>query len=72
VLGLNKQTLKQIQKIARSFLWASRAEAKGGHCHVNWEKVSRPKCYGGLLVRDLARTAISLRVCWIWKMRTDP
>uniref|UniRef100_A0ACD5U835 Uncharacterized protein n=1 Tax=Avena sativa TaxID=4498 RepID=A0ACD5U835_AVESA len=37
-----------------------------------WGKVSRRKCYGGLGVPDLARTAISLRVRWIWRMRTDP
>jgi hypothetical protein len=35
VLALNKKTLKQINKILRSFLWVGRAEANGGHCHVN-------------------------------------
>lgn len=72
VLGLNKKTLKQVQKIVRSFLWAGRADANGGHCHVNWAKVCRPLRYGGLGVPDLARTAISLRTRWIWRMRTDP
>jgi hypothetical protein len=72
VLGINKQTLRQIQKIVRSFLWVGRAEAKGGNCHVNWAKVSRPLHYGGLGVPDLARMAISLRTRWIWRLRTDP
>jgi len=71
VLGLNKRILRQIQKIARSFLWVGRGEAKGGHCHVNWERVCRPKYLGGLGVPDLARTATSLRTRWIWRMRTD-
>uniref|UniRef100_A0A8I6Y9G2 Reverse transcriptase domain-containing protein n=1 Tax=Hordeum vulgare subsp. vulgare TaxID=112509 RepID=A0A8I6Y9G2_HORVV len=31
-----KKTLKQLEKIQRGFLWAGRAAAQGGHCHVNW------------------------------------
>jgi hypothetical protein len=72
VLGLNKKTLKRVEKIVRSFLWAGRANANGGHSHVNWARVCRPLSYGGLGVPDLARTAISLRTRWIWRMRTDP
>ena len=29
-----KKTLKQLEKIQRGFLWAGRADAHGGHCHV--------------------------------------
>ncbi|KAE8787891.1 Serine/threonine-protein kinase SMG1 [Hordeum vulgare] len=43
-----KKTLKQLEKIQRGFLWAGRAAALGGHCHVNWRTVSRPLAYGGL------------------------
>jgi hypothetical protein len=35
VLGLDKKTLKQVNKILRGFLWAGRADTNGGHCHVN-------------------------------------
>uniref|UniRef100_A0A453SHE8 Uncharacterized protein n=1 Tax=Aegilops tauschii subsp. strangulata TaxID=200361 RepID=A0A453SHE8_AEGTS len=31
-----KKTLKALEKIQRGFLWAGRAEANGGNCHVNW------------------------------------
>ncbi|KAK1679133.1 hypothetical protein QYE76_039981 [Lolium multiflorum] len=72
VLGLDKKTLKQVNKILRGFLWAGRADANGGNCHVNWSRVCRPLRLGGLGIPDLARTAISLRVRWIWRMRTDP
>jgi hypothetical protein len=72
VLGLNKKALKQIEKIVRGFLWAGRTDANGGHCHVNWARVCRPLRLGGLGVPDLARTAISLRMRWLWRMRTDP
>jgi hypothetical protein len=42
VLALNKKALKQIEKIVRGFLWAGKASANGGHCHVNWVTVCRP------------------------------
>jgi hypothetical protein len=63
VLGLNKKALKQIEKIVRGFIWAGRASANGGHCHVNWAKVCRPLRLGGLGILDLACTTISLRLC---------
>jgi hypothetical protein len=58
VLALNKKTLKQINKILRGFLWVGRAEANGGHCHVNWARVCRPLNLGGLGIPDLARMVI--------------
>lgn len=42
VLATPKKTLKALEKIQRGFLWAGRAEANGGHCHVNWQRVARP------------------------------
>jgi hypothetical protein len=72
VLGLNKKGLKQIEKIVRSFLWAGRANANSGHCHVNRVKVCRPLSLGGLGILDLTRMAISLRMRWLWRMHTDP
>jgi hypothetical protein len=72
VLSFNKKALKQVNKILRSFLLAGRAQANGGHCHVNWSRVCRPLRFGGLGIPDLARTAISLQVRWLWRMQTDP
>jgi hypothetical protein len=72
VLSLNKKALKQVYNILRGFLWVGRKEVNGGNCHVNWDRVCRPLCYGGLGIPDLARTAISLRTRWVWRMRTDP
>jgi hypothetical protein len=66
-----KKMLKQIEKIQRGFLWAGRADAQGGHCHVNWQHVCRPIEQGGLGVRDLERTGLSLRIRWMWLGRTD-
>ena len=67
-----KKTLKQLAKIQRGFLWAGRAVANGGHCHVNWSRVCRPIAYGGLGVRDLERAGLALRLRWLWFARVDP
>nr|BAJ87385.1 predicted protein [Hordeum vulgare subsp. vulgare] len=66
-----KKTLKQLEKIQRGFLWAGRAAAQGGHCHVNWRTVSRPLVLGGLGIRDLERTGLALQLRWLWLSRTD-
>uniref|UniRef100_A0A453NPX8 Reverse transcriptase zinc-binding domain-containing protein n=2 Tax=Aegilops tauschii subsp. strangulata TaxID=200361 RepID=A0A453NPX8_AEGTS len=71
VLAPPKKTLKALEKIQRGFLWAGRAKANGGNCHVNWQRVARPIALGGLGVRDLARTGLALRTRWLWFSRTD-
>jgi hypothetical protein len=71
VIAPSKKTFRQIQKIERGFLCAGRAEASGGHCHVNWQRVCRPLELGGLGIRDLERTGLSLRLRWMWLAKTD-
>jgi hypothetical protein len=71
VLAPSKKIFKLIVKIERGFLWSGRAAANGGHCHVNWQRVTRPIAYGGLGVHDLERTSMSLRLRWLWLSRTD-
>ncbi|XBH56154.1 hypothetical protein VPH35_078058 [Triticum aestivum] len=66
-----KKTLKQLEKIQRGFLWAGRAVANGGNCHVNWCRACRPVEYGGLGIRDLERAGLALRLRWMWLARTD-
>jgi hypothetical protein len=66
-----KKSLKMIEKIKRGFLWAGRAAANGGHCHVNWNRVCRPIAYGGLGVQDIERAGLSLRLRWLWLSYTD-
>uniref|UniRef100_A0A453EUQ5 Reverse transcriptase domain-containing protein n=1 Tax=Aegilops tauschii subsp. strangulata TaxID=200361 RepID=A0A453EUQ5_AEGTS len=71
VLAPPKRILRMLKRIQRGFLWAGRAEAKGGHCHVNWRRVARPKSLGGLGVHDLERTGMALRTRWLWFSKTD-
>lgn len=71
VLGLYRKVQKRVEKILRGFLWSGRAEARSGHCHVSWSKVCMPLCYRGLGIPDFSRLAVSLRVRWMWRMRTD-
>jgi hypothetical protein len=55
----------------RGFFWEGKAAANGGNCHVNWQTVCRPACYGGLGIRDLERTGLALRLRWLWYSKTD-
>uniref|UniRef100_A0A453EL27 Reverse transcriptase domain-containing protein n=1 Tax=Aegilops tauschii subsp. strangulata TaxID=200361 RepID=A0A453EL27_AEGTS len=71
VLAPPKKTIKLLEKIERGFLWAGRAEANGGNCHVNWRRVCRPIQLGGLGVHDLERTGLALRMRWQWLSRVD-
>jgi hypothetical protein len=71
VLAPSRKILKLIVKIERGFLWAGRAAANGGHCHVNWQRVARPIALGGLGIHDLEGTSLSLRLRWLWLSRTD-
>ena len=69
---LKKWAIKKIDKLRRGFLWKGKAEAKGIHCQVAWEKVKCPKSLGGLGVLDLERFSRVLRLRWLWFAWTDP
>jgi hypothetical protein len=72
VLGLNKKALKQIEKIVRGFLWAGRQSEREWRplpCQLGCVSAA---ALGSLGVPDLARTAVSLRMRWLWRMRADP
>ncbi|XP_073363327.1 uncharacterized protein [Aegilops tauschii subsp. strangulata] len=59
---LSPPILKKANRIIRDFLWHGRRDARAGSCLVSWAIVCHPIELGGLGIRDLHRTGISLRV----------
>ena len=45
--------------------------ANGGHCLVNWCKVTRSKLLGGLGIQNLEFFGRALRLRWLWFEWTD-
>ncbi|KAE8781208.1 hypothetical protein D1007_45565 [Hordeum vulgare] len=68
---INAHTLKLVNRVIRDFLWHGRKDSAAEKCAVNWRRVCMPLELGGLGVRDLRRTGISLRTRWLWPQRTD-
>lgn len=63
---------EEINKWMRSFFWAGKDKINGGQCLVAWDTICRPKCYGGLGIKNLNWQALALRVRWEWLKRTEP
>jgi hypothetical protein len=61
-----KWLIKRLDKMRRGFLWKGSDEAHGASCLVQWDKVKRPKSFGGLGVLDLERFSRALRLRWMW------
>jgi hypothetical protein len=72
VFAPNKWALKRMDRIRRGFFWKGTEEASGGHCLVRWNKVKRPKKFGGLSVLDLELFSRALRLRWLWFQWVDP
>jgi hypothetical protein len=55
----------------RAFFWEGKDEVNGGQCRVAWQTICKPKCFGGLGVKDLKLQGLALRMRWEWLGRTD-
>ncbi|PNX73974.1 ribonuclease H, partial [Trifolium pratense] len=58
---------REVVKIQRKFLWSGLSN-KNKISWVKWDDVCRPKKDGGLGVRDLKLTNLSLLAKWRWKL----
>lgn len=70
-LDVPKWFIKAVDIYIRSFLWRGRKELHGGHCPVNWERVTRPLHMGGLDIHNLQTLGWALRLRWLWLKKTD-
>jgi hypothetical protein len=62
VLKPMKETLDDLDKIRRRFLWAWNDAISGGKCKVNWTRTTLPKDFGGLGILHLEKFARALRL----------
>jgi hypothetical protein len=60
-----------VDKWLRAFLWAGKTEVNGGQCLVAWAQICKPKCFGGLGIKNLRLQGLALRSRWEWLKRTD-
>jgi hypothetical protein len=60
---LHKTTIEEITKPIRAFFWAGDANKRKYH-FVKWRWICKPKCKGGLGVKDLHKVNISLMCKW--------
>lgn len=70
-LDVSRWFIKAVDRFRRSFLWRGRADTRGGHCPVNWERVTRPLHLGGLGIHNLQLLGWALRMRWLWYQKTD-
>ncbi|GJN02905.1 hypothetical protein PR202_ga20297 [Eleusine coracana subsp. coracana] len=63
--------IKAIDKCRGGFLWRGKSDARGGHCLIAWEKVTRPLNLGGMGIHNLEILGWALRLRWLWYHKVD-
>jgi hypothetical protein len=67
--AIPKGSLTEIQKIQRAFIWGDDDGGRRYHA-VNWEKVAKPKAYGGLGIRRLVHMNQACLMKLAWSIRS--
>ncbi|CAH1440394.1 unnamed protein product [Lactuca virosa] len=60
-------TIKEIEKLCKSFLWAN-GEVVKGKAKVKWNDICKPKIYGGLGVKNLRKWNDALLAKHVWNV----
>ena len=60
-------TIKEIEKMCRSFLWAN-CEIVKGKAKIKWDDICKPKAYGGLGVKNLRKWNDALLAKHVWNV----
>ncbi|KAJ3694111.1 hypothetical protein LUZ60_009591 [Juncus effusus] len=68
VFKLPVTVINDLTRVIRAFFWKGEITCSGGHCLVNWAKVTMPKKFGGLGLPDFTRRNNSLLLKWLWKL----
>jgi hypothetical protein len=61
-----KETLDDLEKIRRRFLWVGDDAISRGKCKVNWTRTTLPNEFGGHGILHLEKFARALRLHWLW------
>lgn len=67
---LPKTTVKEIDKIRRTFFWPGGGTKRKYHL-VKWAKICKHKKKGGVGINDLTKLNISLLCKWWWKVEHE-
>jgi hypothetical protein len=67
---LHKTNIEELEKPIRAFFWASSRNKKKVYW-VSWKRICKPKCKGGLGIKNLTKFNISLMCKWWWKLEDD-
>jgi hypothetical protein len=70
-LDLQIKTLLAIEKILHVFLWKGHRGTHGAHYLVSWDWVCMHKELGGLVIINLRKINLALRVRWLWLSRVE-
>lgn len=62
-----KEVMDLIDSKRKHFLWAGSERLTGGKCKVSWNRATRPKKHGGLVILQLGNFSWALRLRWLWQ-----
>ncbi|KAE8695714.1 hypothetical protein F3Y22_tig00110694pilonHSYRG00408 [Hibiscus syriacus] len=69
--GALQGTINEIDRVNRRFLWGGNAEKRTTHL-VSWEDVCKPKKFGGLGLRTMAKHNSVILQKTTWRLLTQP